>query len=102
MNSNTIIEETIKKIKKNPNYDVFLGNVVYFSFNNYSKIIRFFKASNSRVKNLLNGDMPPHPASFIKKKYMINMVFIILTLRLLLILISFLEYLKNIKLNLRF
>ena len=68
LNSNTIIEETIKKIKKNPNYDVFLGNVVYFSFNNYSKIIRFFKASNSRVKNLLNGDMPPHPASFIKKK----------------------------------
>ena len=68
LNSNTIIEETIKKIKKNPNYDVFLGNVVYFSFNNYSKIIRFFEASNSRVKNLLNGDMPPHPASFIKKK----------------------------------
>ena len=69
LNSNTIIEETIKKIKKNSNYDVFLGNVVYFSFNNYSKIIRFFKASNSRVKNLLNGDMPPHPASFIKKIY---------------------------------
>ena len=31
------------------------------------KINRFFEASNSRVKNLLSGDMPPHPASFIKK-----------------------------------
>ena len=102
LNSNTIIEETIKKIKKNPNYDVFLGNVVYFSFNNYSKIIRFFKASNSRVKNLLNGDMPPHPASFIKKKIYDKYGLYNTNFKLLLILISFLEYLKNIKLNLRF
>ena len=68
LNSNTIIEETVKKIKKNPRHDVFLGNVIYFSFNNYNRVNRFYEASNLRVKNLLNGDMPPHPASFIKKK----------------------------------
>ena len=68
LNSNTIIEEIVKKIKKNPNHDVFLGDVTYFSYNNYNRIKRFYEASNLRVKNLLNGDMPPHPASFIKKK----------------------------------
>ena len=68
LNSNFIIEETIKKIKKNLDHDVFFGNVVYFSQNNYYKINRYFAANYKRVKNLLFGDMPPHPASFIKKK----------------------------------
>ena len=68
LNSNFIIEETIKKIQKNLDHDVFFGNVVYFSQNNYYKINRYFAANYNRVKNLLFGDMPPHPASFIKKK----------------------------------
>ena len=101
LNSNTIIEETVKKIKKNPRHDVFLGNVIYFSFNNYNRVKRFYEASNLRVKNLLNGDMPPHPASF-KKKYMTNMDFIIPNLKLHLTLISFLGYLKNTMSNLKF
>ena len=68
LNSNLIIEKTIKKIKKNPNCDIFLGDVVFFSLNNFHKINRFFQANNKRVRNILFGDMPPHPASFIKKK----------------------------------
>ena len=68
LNSNETIEKTIKKIKQNPKIDIFLGNVVYFSYNNFLKINRFFDANNKRIKNLLLGDMPPHPASFIKKK----------------------------------
>ena len=72
LNSNETIEETIKKIKQNPKIDIFLGNVVYFSYNNFLKINRFFDANNKRIKNLLLGDMPPHPASFIKKKVYIK------------------------------
>ena len=72
LNSNTAIEKTIKKIKQNPKIYIFLGNVVYFSNNNFFKINRFYKASEKRVKNLLFGDMPPHPASFVKKEVYIN------------------------------
>ena len=64
--SNTIIEEVIAKIKRFPNYDLYLGNVVFFSDNNFYKIKRYFTADNKKIKNLINGDMPPHPASFVK------------------------------------
>ena len=40
LNSNLTIEKTIKKIKQSPNCSVFLGNVVYFSSNNFFKINR--------------------------------------------------------------
>ena len=81
LNSNLIIEKTIKKIKQSPNCSVFLGNVVYFSSNNFLKINRFFEASNKRIRNMLLGDMPPHPASFIKKKYIKLTDFIIVNLK---------------------
>ena len=68
LNSNRIIENVIKKVKKYPNYDIFLGNVVFFSLNNFYKVKRYFVSNNNRIKNILNGDMPPHPGSFIKKK----------------------------------
>ena len=67
LNSNSIIEEIVKKIEQNPKHDVFLGNVVYFTMNNFYKVNRFFRAYDLRVKNLLFGDMPPHPGSFVKK-----------------------------------
>ena len=66
--SNTIIEETISKIKRFPNYDLYLGNVVFFSDNNFYKVKRFFSANYKKVNNLINGDMPPHPASFVKRE----------------------------------
>ena len=67
LNSNIIIEKIIEKIKKNPKTEIFLGSVVYFSNNNFFKVNRFFDTNNKRIKNLLSGDMPPHPASFVKK-----------------------------------
>ncbi len=66
--SNTTIEKTITKIKKFPNYDFYLGNVVFFSNNNFYKIKRYFTADEKKIRNLINGDMPPHPASFVKKR----------------------------------
>ncbi len=30
LHSNTIIEEVISKIKKSPNFDIYLGNVIFF------------------------------------------------------------------------
>ncbi|MDA7596889.1 glycosyltransferase [Candidatus Pelagibacter sp.] len=66
--SNTAIEKVIVKIKNFPNYNVYLGNVVFFSYNNFYKIKRYYSANHNRVINLSSGDMPPHPSSFIKKK----------------------------------
>ena len=66
--SDKTIENTVKKIKKYPKCNIFLGNVVYFSNNNFYKIKRYFKANKERIYNLLYGDMPPHPASFINKR----------------------------------
>ena len=68
LHSNQVIEKTILKIKKNPKHDVFLGNVIFFSLNNFYKIKRHFKSHKSRIKNMFYGDMPPHPASFVRKQ----------------------------------
>jgi glycosyltransferase involved in cell wall biosynthesis len=65
--SNNTIEDAIKKVKVFPNYDIYLGNVVYFDSNNFFKIKRFYVADNKKIKNLINGSMPPHPASLIRK-----------------------------------
>ena len=58
----------MKIISKNPQYNFFLGNVIFFSNNNYNKVKRFYSANKNKVLNLKKGDMPPHPASFIRKK----------------------------------
>ena len=66
--SNSIIKKVIAKIKKQPKIDIFLGNVVYFSYKNFYNTSRYFKANKKKIANLKKGDMPPHPSSFIRKK----------------------------------
>ena len=66
--SNLTIEKVMKIISKYPQYDFFLGNVIFFSDNNYSKIKRFYPSNINKILNLKYGDMPPHPASFVRKK----------------------------------
>lgn len=68
LQSNTVIEETIKIIKKNPKKEIFFGDVVFFKNNNFHKIERFFKANEEKIKQLTNGHMPPHPGSFVRKE----------------------------------
>lgn len=67
-NSNVTIEKVVKKIIKNNDCSIFLGNVVFFDSQNFKKINRNYSAKNFN-KNLLKfGIMPPHPGSFIKKQ----------------------------------
>ena len=68
LENNNIIEETIYKIKKFPNCDIFFGNVIYFSNNNFTKISRYFLANHKTINNTKKGLMPPHPGSFVRKK----------------------------------
>ena len=63
-----IISSIMRKIKQNPKVDIFLGDVVFFKDDNYKKITRYFHSKFFKKELLLKGVMPPHPASFIKKK----------------------------------
>ena len=64
--NNYILEEVSKIIKKNKEYEIFLGNAVYFR-EIFSKISRYYSAFNFEVSDLKFGIIPPHTASFIKK-----------------------------------
>ena len=66
--SNKTISKYIKSINNFKNIDIFLGNVAYFSHNNYYKINRFYSAKNFKIWKMNYGIMPPHPASIISKK----------------------------------
>jgi glycosyltransferase involved in cell wall biosynthesis len=69
--NNYILEEVSKIIKKNKEYEIFLGNVVYFR-EIFSKISRYYSAFNFEVSDLKFGIIPPHTASFIKKNIYIK------------------------------
>jgi glycosyltransferase involved in cell wall biosynthesis len=67
-NSNVTIEKVVKKIFKNKDCSIFLGDVIFFNSENFIKINRNYSVENFN-KNLLKfGIMPPHPGSFIKKE----------------------------------
>ena len=63
-----VIEKIVNISKKNKNKDIFLGDVVYFENNNFNNIYRHYSAANFQRWKLKYGYMPPHPASFIRKK----------------------------------
>ena len=67
-NSNVTIEKVVKKIIKNNDCSIFLGNVVFFDSENFKKINRHYSAKNFNKSLLKFGIMPPHPGSFIKKQ----------------------------------
>ena len=66
--SNSVVENIMKIVNNNPKYNIFLGNVIFFSDNNYNKIKRHYSSNLGKILNLKYGDMPPHPASFIRKE----------------------------------
>ena len=74
LNSDDIYQskDTIKKIipliEKDKKNKIFLGDVVYFKDKNFSKINRYYPSRNFIRDNMFFGNMPPHPASFIKKE----------------------------------
>jgi glycosyltransferase involved in cell wall biosynthesis len=76
--SNKTITNVVNFIKKN-NYKIFLGDVVYYKQDNFTKIIRYYPAKNFKPYFLKFGIMPPHTGSFIHKeiysKFMYNSTF---------------------------
>ena len=66
--SNSIITEVTKIIKKNTKKNIFFGDVAYFEKNNFYKVSRYYSANKFSTNKMQFGLMPPHPASFIRKK----------------------------------
>jgi glycosyltransferase involved in cell wall biosynthesis len=67
-NSNITIEKVVKKIIKNNDCGIFLGDVVFFNSDKFKKINRNYSVKNYNINLLKFGIMPHHPGSFIKKE----------------------------------
>ena len=67
-NSVDTIKEVVKKIKKNPDFNIYLGSVSFFNNNNFKDIIRYYSVKNFKKAHLNFGIMPPHPGAFIRRK----------------------------------
>lgn len=66
--SNIALEDAMRLISKNYEFDIFFFSLTYFNNINFKKIVRYYP-SNSFKKWMLNfGIIPPHPASFIKRE----------------------------------
>jgi glycosyltransferase involved in cell wall biosynthesis len=64
LNDNKVIERVVEIIKKNKE-KIYLGDVIYFNFNLFEKIKRFYSARNFKKWQFIFGHMPPHPGAFI-------------------------------------
>jgi glycosyltransferase involved in cell wall biosynthesis len=67
-NSVNTIKEVVKEIKKNPDFNIYIGSVAYFNDDSFEKINRYYSSQNFKIGHLYYGIMPPHPATFVRRK----------------------------------
>ena len=66
-NSNKTIQSIVKQIERSSeDTGIFFCDVAYFKYRRFEDINRIYSA-NFKRDDLLNGNMPPHPGTFIKK-----------------------------------
>jgi len=63
-----ILDQIYREFIYNQQIDMLCGDVVYFKKKNFSKITRFYRASDFKKKEINLGMMPPHTGTFIRKK----------------------------------
>lgn len=66
--SQTVIEEVVDRFKRMPACDLVFGDVAFVDSRKVDKILRLYRSNRFRPWKLRFGWMPPHPATFIKKK----------------------------------
>jgi glycosyltransferase involved in cell wall biosynthesis len=66
--TDTIIEDIVEHFKQHENVDMVFGDVVFVEPSNLSKVVRYYSSAKFKSYKLRFGWMPPHPATFIKKK----------------------------------
>ena len=64
----TVIQQVMDQFIQNPTLDIIYGDLVYVKSDNVNKVVRNWK-SNSYHNNFFdNGNVPPHPSLFVKKR----------------------------------
>lgn len=66
--TNTIISDIVNQFRASPESEIVFGDVVFVEPSNLSKIVRYYSSKKFKSFKLRFGWMPPHPATFIKKR----------------------------------
>lgn len=63
-----VINDVMKQFIANPNLDILYGNLVYVKSDDINKVVRNWKSKTYYNRFFENGNVPPHPSLFVKKK----------------------------------
>ena len=63
-----ILEDVVKEFLLDNNLDILFGDLVYVKKDDTSKIVRKWHSSHYYNKFFENGNVPPHPTLFLKRK----------------------------------
>lgn len=78
--NDSVLEKVVNVFLKD-NVDSCYGDLMYVDKNNTDKVIRYWKLSPYKNGSFKYGWHPPHPTFFVKRRFMKNMGFLILSLR---------------------
>ncbi len=64
----TVIESVMNQFIQNPTLDIVYGDLVYVKSDNVDKVVRNWKSNPYHNNFFDNGNVPPHPSLFVKKR----------------------------------
>jgi glycosyltransferase involved in cell wall biosynthesis len=62
-----VIKEVMEQFNNNLDLDILYGNLVYVKNEDINKVIRYWKSKSYYSHFFENGNVPPHPALFVRK-----------------------------------
>ncbi|MDB5111724.1 MAG: glycosyl transferase family 2, partial [Mucilaginibacter sp.] len=65
---NEVISDVVSEFKKNKDLNIVYGNLVYVETENTDKVIRKWRSKNYYSKFFEQGNVPPHPALFVRRE----------------------------------
>lgn len=65
---NTIISTIVNEFTYNKNIDVVYGDLVYVKYDNINAIVRYWESKKYYARYFEDGNVPPHPTLFLKRK----------------------------------
>lgn len=63
-----VIETVMNQFNQNPSIDIVYGDLVYVKSDNVNKVVRNWKSNPYYNRFFENGNVPPHPSLFVKKR----------------------------------
>jgi glycosyltransferase len=64
----TVIESVMNQFIQNPTLEIVYGDLVYVKSDNVDKVVRNWKSNPYHNNFFDNGNVPPHPSLFVKKR----------------------------------